>query len=164
MFDAAVTFPRSQIEPCDCCEATVPCECPVGLGLSPDQLPARPRAANHPSVIIRFMSYVEVSTTKFWRNPETGVSTPCHLWTGGKSRGGMRFSEKAYYGTFNPGGEVKGGVRAHVFIAWFRGLLKALRVPDGMNLDHRCVEALCVNADHLELVTKRENQERKKRR
>jgi hypothetical protein len=113
------------------------------------------RPANHPSVLIRFLSYIEVSTTRFYRG------TPCHQWTGGKSRGGQRNSDKAWYATFNPGGEIRGGVRGHVFIAWLRGLIPTLKVPRGMNLDHLCANSLCVNAEHLELVTKLENQMRK---
>ncbi len=83
------------------------------------------------------------------------------MWTGGKSRGGNRGSEKAWYATFNPGGEVKGGVRGHVFSAWVHGIIPTLHVPEGMNLDHTCVRSMCVNPDHLELVPKLVNQQRK---
>jgi hypothetical protein len=136
--------------------------CPVELMAEPiDRIP---RPANHPSVIERFISYVQVSTSLFWTDPDTGHTSPCMLWTGGKSRGGERYSEKAWYGTFNPGGEVKGGVRAHVFIAWLFGLIPMLRVPCGMNIDHRCVQSLCCNPLHFEVVPKLENQQRKRRR
>jgi hypothetical protein len=139
--------------------------CPVDIGLA-DPMDRIPRPANHPSVVERFLRYVEVSPDLSWIDfgPIPPVETPCCLWTGGKSRGGDRWSEKAWYGTFNPGGEVKGGVRAHVYIAWLFGLIPDLRVPTGMNLDHRCVQALCVNPMHLELVPKLENQQRKTRR
>lgn len=83
------------------------------------------------------------------------------MWTGGKSRGGERYSEQAFYGTFNPGGEVTGGVRAHVYIAWVHGLIPSLKVPEGMNLDHRCHRALCCNPFHLELVEAGLNQQRR---
>jgi len=104
-------------------------------------------------VVNRFTNYIE-------EDPDTG----CWQWTGGKSRGGQRFSSRAIYGTFNPGGVVTGGVRAHVYIAWLTGIVPRtlpMRVPAGMNLDHKCENALCVNPAHLELVEAGENQRRR---
>lgn len=115
------------------------------------------RQPDHPTVITRFLKYVALTT-------ETHEGSPCCLWKGGRSRGGDRWSEKGWYGTFNPGGIVVGGVRAHVYIAWlFRMIPQSLpmRVPLGMNLDHRCQRSLCVNPRHLELVAASENQLRR---
>ena len=112
------------------------------------------RPANHVSVIERFLLYCAEIDGKSWNG------TRCWLWQGGKSRGGNRWSERAFYGTFNPGGVVRGGVRAHVFIAWLVGILADLRVPTGHNLDHLCRNALCCNPLHLELITATENQRR----
>lgn len=129
--------------------------CPAGwLGVvNPDQV--IPRPADHPSVIRRFFSHTRLSLTRFYKG------TACIEWTAGRSRGGDRWSEKAWYGTFNPGGEVKGGVRAHIYSAWLRKLIPSLRVPEGMNIDHRCRNSLCVNSAHFELVPKLVNQQRK---
>lgn len=114
-----------------------------------------PRPADHPSVLRRFWNLFEISDEHFYD------STPCHIWTGAKSRGGNRFSEKAFYGSFNVGGEVKNSVRAHVFAAWLAKLIEEIRVPYGMNLDHLCCRSLCVNALHFELVPATENQQRR---
>lgn len=119
--------------------------------------PIAERPANHPCVIERFRGYLEESATHSW------AYTPCQLWTGGKSRGGDRWSEKAWYGTFNPGGCVRGGVRAHVYAAFIAGIIPDLRIPSGMNLDHCCDQSLCCNPLHLDLVTKLVNQERRMR-
>lgn len=105
----------------------------------------------------RFKSYLIESTEHSW------AFTPCQLWTGGKSRGGDRWSEKAWYGTFNPGGVVRGGVRAHVYAAYVAGIIPDLRIPEGMNLDHCCEQSLCCNPLHIDLVSKHVNQERRMR-
>jgi hypothetical protein len=117
--------------------------------------PTRLRPPDAMSVIDRFLS-------KTTHCPTTG----CLLWIGGRSRGGDRWSEKAWYGTFNPGGVYTGGVRAHVYIAWLLGLIPdelPMRVPAGFNLDHTCHNALCVDPWHLELVPAIVNQHRKRR-
>jgi|SRR5262252_9024638 len=36
-------------------------------------------------------------------------------------------------------------------------------IPAGMHIDHICMEPLCVNPDHMEIVTNAENQFRKTR-
>ncbi len=110
------------------------------------------RPADHPAVIIRFLSFIEVCK-------ETG----CHIWCGTRSFGGGQ-NGNAPYGSFAPGGEVDNTVRAHVFAGWLYGLIPTLKVPEGMNLDHTCVNSLCVRRGHLELVTKQVNQDRKKKR
>lgn len=72
----------------------------------------------------------------------------CWLWQGALSYKG--------YGAF----EVKGVVyKAHRFVyEWYVG-----PIPDGLQLDHLCFVKHCVNPDHLEPVTNRENQIRYKR-
>lgn len=116
------------------------------------------RPADDPSVITRFKTYLEPSTLHSFGG------TACQLWAGGKSRGGDRYSKHAFYGTFNPGGVIVGGVRAHVYAAWLAGLIPLLRVPQGMNVDHRCHQALCCNPLHLEVVLALVNQARKRNR
>lgn len=71
-------------------------------------------------------------------DPRTG----CHLWTGGVNQDG--------YGLLERGGK---SMMAHRWY-WiqFRG-----PIPEGMQLDHLCRNHRCVNPDHLEIVTNREN-------
>lgn len=65
----------------------------------------------------------------------------CIDWTGGKIHG---------YGSFNNGFKT---VRAHKWIwQYFNGV-----VAEGLCLDHLCGRPICVNIDHLEPVTQREN-------
>lgn len=108
------------------------------------------------NAVERFLLYCAQQDGKAWNG------TRCWIWTGGKSRGGNRWSEQAFYGTFNPGGSIRGGVRAHVFIAWLTGIIPDLKVPPGKNLDHCCRNALCCNPEHLELIDALENQRRKR--
>lgn len=66
----------------------------------------------------------------------------CILWNGAKTKGG--------YGNRRIDGK---NVYAHRF-AWedVNG-----KIPDNMTIDHLCKNKLCVNVDHLEVVTNREN-------
>jgi len=75
--------------------------------------------------------------------------TGCWVWTGGLTydwRGGNR----AGYGRFSIGGKPK--LAHRVAYELFRG-----PIPDGMVLDHTCERKSCVNPDHLEPVSSREN-------
>lgn len=164
----ALALPPAPAHLCPLCHLTDDHDiaCPAGWG-GPREVDVEfptPRPADHPSVLRRFGKYIAVRYDKLYRDPRTGRETPCHEWTGGRSRGANRFSDKAWYGTFNPGGEVKGGVRAHVFIAWIAKLIPGLRVPAGMNIDHCCGFSLCVNPEHFEVVPSLENQKRKHNR
>ena len=68
----------------------------------------------------------------------------CWVWTGTKNPQG--------YGQF----QTHTTVRAHRYIyETIRG-----PIPDGLVLDHLCHNKSCVNPDHLEAVTRRENNER----
>jgi hypothetical protein len=75
---------------------------------------------------------------------DCGYLTPCWIWKLTKSRG---------YGRKRWNGRVQG---AHVMM-WTQ--LHG-PVPDGLELDHLCHVRACVNPDHLEPVTRSENQRR----
>jgi hypothetical protein len=68
---------------------------------------------------------------------------PCWLWTAATDRDG--------YGRFNIGGRV---IRAAHQVAYS---LCVGPVPPGLELDHLCRVHGCVNPDHLEPVTTKEN-------
>lgn len=67
----------------------------------------------------------------------------CHLWVGATDGDGR-------YGSFGLG---RKAVRAH---RWAYEQVHG-PVPGGLDLDHLCRKTLCVNPEHLELVTHREN-------
>jgi HNH endonuclease len=69
----------------------------------------------------------------------------CWQWTGSGTAHG--------YGVFFRGPGPTNGTSAHrVVYEWVRG-----PIPDGMHLDHQCRNRGCVNPDHMEPVTPREN-------
>lgn len=76
---------------------------------------------------------------------------PCRLWDGGHSgagRGGQ-------YGRVSVDG---GTVAAHIAM-WVNenGI-----IPPGKELDHLCRNRLCIADEHLELVTRSQNEKRKR--
>lgn len=78
---------------------------------------------------------------------------PCMVWTGTRLNGykGLRFA----YGQLNIH-DTTGKVRK-ILAHRLSYELSIGRIPDGMDLDHLCKVTLCVNPDHLEPVSKREN-------
>ena len=78
---------------------------------------------------------------KFWANVKKNGQGKCWIWLGGKSCG---------YGHISLGNKV---ILAHRFA------YELLRepIPEGMFIDHLCRNPSCVNPDHLEVVTNKEN-------
>jgi hypothetical protein len=93
-----------------------------------------------PADIARFMRFVDQ------------LPNGCHYWTGARSRGG---GNSKWYGSFSIGGKT---VRAHRFAS---EVLGGNPCPPGHHRDHRCNFSMCVNPDHIEVVTHDENQRRK---
>lgn len=82
---------------------------------------------------------------------EGPLNTPCHIWTGPTS--GSEGRGKDY-----PRMSLDGGTMA-VHIVMF--VLDHGPIPPRKQLDHLCRRRLCVNADHLEMVTHLVNQRRR---
>ena len=82
------------------------------------------------------------SEESFWRRVTKGDPSECWLWTGSKDTPG--------YGRVQID---KKQVCAHRMAYE----LCVGPIPDGLELDHLCRVPLCVNPEHLEPVTRREN-------
>jgi hypothetical protein len=83
--------------------------------------------------------------SRFWAKVEK--TETCWLWHGSIGYFG--------YGTFWLGRHCgkKAGVYAHIFSYQ----MSIGKIPDGLQLDHLCRVRHCVNPDHLEPVTRKEN-------
>lgn len=79
---------------------------------------------------------------RFWSKVDRIAGAPCWLWTGNQFHDG--------YGQFNVQGRQ---LRAHRW-AYEAGVAP---IPEGLVIDHRCRNRLCVNPDHMEPVTNQEN-------
>jgi hypothetical protein len=81
---------------------------------------------------------------RFWSRVSIDTGTTCWNWIGKKDR--------ADYGVFYISGD-KRNARAHRFSYE----LHLGTIPEGLVLDHLCRNKRCVNPEHLEPVTQREN-------
>ena len=92
--------------------------------------------------IARFMDKVDI------------LPNGCWFWTGARSRGK---GNSKWYGSFRLNGT---SVRAHRFSS---EVFNQDVCPPGHHRDHTCHFSLCVAPHHIEVVTKEENQARKRR-
>lgn len=83
-----------------------------------------------------------VPSERFWAKVEK--SPGCWIWTAAKDRDG--------YGQFKLDGRMRPAHRVSYEFA--SGL-----IPAGMEIDHECLNASCVNPDHLRLATRKQNSE-----
>ncbi|WP_316203004.1 MULTISPECIES: HNH endonuclease signature motif containing protein [unclassified Bradyrhizobium] len=81
----------------------------------------------------------------------TDLDTPCHIWTGSTS--GSNGRGKDY-----PRMCLDGGTMA-VHIVMY--VIEHGPIPPRKQLDHRCRTRRCVNPEHLEKVTHKQNQRRR---
>lgn len=89
-------------------------------------------------------SFVEADT------PHPILGTPCWLWLDNLDSGG--------YGAWYRGslrGGIPGKLRCTAHKAAFLYLVG--EIPEGWDVDHLCRVHRCVNPDHLEAVTRKEN-------
>ena len=91
--------------------------------------------------------------SRFWRRVRKRGENDCWLWTGAtKGR-----SQDAQYGCLFSGKRTRAGNPLPVPAHRVSYELHVGPVPDGLHLDHLCRVSRCVNPDHLEPVTLREN-------
>jgi hypothetical protein len=84
---------------------------------------------------------------RFWKRVFPEPNTGCWLWDGPLNKG---------YGALRVG-TVRAGDRRRVEAHKFSYELHKGPVPAGLEIDHLCRVRCCVNPDHLEAVTHREN-------
>lgn len=90
---------------------------------------------------------------RFWANVDKAAPAGCWLWAGYVKPNG--------YASFYPGG---GRHVQKVYVHRWVYEATAGAIPEGHEVDHLCYVRHCVNPDHLELVTRRENLDRRNTR
>ncbi len=94
--------------------------------------------------------YFERTLARFWSKVDRKGPDDCWMWTGTRQvplKNGMQYG---HFGTYD---HKTINHRAHRF-SW---MLANGRIPDEMVIMHKCDMPLCVNPNHLQLATRREN-------
>lgn len=92
---------------------------------------------------------------RFWEKVNKGSESECWVWTAATVSPAGRAHVK--YGKIaGPRGE---GKRVQWLAHRLSWTLVNGDIPNGMLVDHRCFNTLCVNPDHLRLVTPQQNSE-----
>lgn len=89
----------------------------------------------------------EKQIKKFWAKVGRSTENHCWLWKGAVRQDG--------YGAWAPSAKLSGAKPHRVAWKLLRG-----QIPDGLTLDHLCMNKLCCNPTHLEPVTQSENTKR----
>jgi len=91
------------------------------------------------------------------------ITDPCHVWQGYKSHNGY-----GYWTIYSVENNSRVSIKAHRFAYAYAYGIDAL--PEGveggerMVLNHICHNRLCVNVNHLEVITHTENMSHEKRK
>lgn len=97
------------------------------------------------------MHFDQKDIERFMRHVDR-LPNGCWYWQGARSRGK---GNRKWYGTFRMKGM---SVRAHRFAA---DAIGGKVCHAGQHRDHTCCFSMCVNPDHIEIVSHEENQRRK---
>lgn len=77
----------------------------------------------------------------------------CHLWA--------RATDSMGYGLLGYSLKINGKWKSFLFLAHRVVYEDAYgEIPEGLEVDHLCENKLCINPEHMELVTHRENTKR----
>lgn len=119
------------------------CECGCGayIGFWDRNIPSRGIKRGDPRRFVHNHHGRRDPAQQFWSKIDKENESGCWIWTGARSHG---------YGDFSVGRRV---IRAHRFS--YEMLVGP--IPEGLEIDHLCKRRECVNPDHLEPVTSREN-------
>lgn len=106
-----------------------------------------------PSEVYQYLTDENLTRTLNNFFSQIEVTDGCWYWQGTKARGYGLMSVRVH--------GVKKQARVHR-LSW--EIANGHRVPEGLTLDHTCQQPSCVNPDHLEPVTSKENLLRRWRR
>lgn len=92
--------------------------------------------------------HAEPIQDRLWRHIEPEPMSGCWVWVANRYVAG--------YGQTSVGSKTDGSVRKKYVHRLMYELMRG-PIPVGLNIDHLCRMPSCVNPDHLEPVTQREN-------